>query len=80
MTATTLSQPVDLERLEGMVAQLSFRNRLHLFLELGVPAEDILGIDDCRLHHGGRRLGPDSPMSFDGTTMWCKGCWLWWRL
>lgn len=79
MTAT-LRAPTQYEHLEEALSKLSFRNRLDLMLKLGIPAEDILGMERCTSHHGGRRLGPDSPMSFDGSVLWCKGCWSWWRL
>lgn len=78
MVATELA---DIQaKLEAVLEGLTFREQLNVLLRIGVPAEDIMGLPDCTDHRGATELHPHAPLTFDGHTMWCKGCWKWWSL
>lgn len=72
--------PEQARALEDALLHMTFRQALSVLLNLGVPAEDILGLDHCREHYGKNELPRSSPLNFEGHTMWCKGCWKWWQL
>lgn len=65
------------ERLEAALGALSYRERLNLLLRLGIPAEQLMGMERCTEHYGWRILQASEPLSFNGDTWWCMGCWRW---
>lgn len=65
-------------QLEALLANLTFRERLNLMIEIGVSVETIMGVQKCRNHVGGKRMIDSAPLDFDGGSVWCRGCYAWW--
>jgi hypothetical protein len=74
MATLTVGQ---LTELQTLLERVPFRERLSTLLRLGVPAEEAMGVQDCTAHPGWHILPHTSALSFDGTVVWCRGCWKW---
>lgn len=68
------------EQLQALMAGLTPRGQINLLLVLGVPADTVMGIATCVEHKYARPLSQREPLTFDGDSVWCKGCYTWWRL
>lgn len=68
------------QQLDAVLANMTFREQLNFLLQCGMPAEDIMSIQSCREHVGGRMMHDNQPLSFEGNTLWCKGCWKWYAI
>lgn len=68
------------DQLQALMAHLTPRGQINLLLRLGVPADIVMGIPTCAEHEHARPLSQREPLTFDGDSVWCKGCWKWWRL
>jgi hypothetical protein len=42
-----------------------------------VPAIDVIGVPACDHHVGWHNLPDTSPLAFDGTVVFCEGCYKW---
>lgn len=67
-------------QLEALLANMTFRERLNLLVEIGVSPETIMSVPKCTSHLGGRLMTDSSPLDFNGGSMWCRGCYAWWYL
>lgn len=74
MATITVGQ---LAELQDILGRLPYRERLATLLRLGVPAEEAMGVPDCESHPGWRPLPTTAALRFDGTVVWCRGCWKW---
>lgn len=70
---------LDVARLEAALNALPPRRRVNVLLNVGVPAEEVIGTRDCMDHYGWRLLHDFAPLTFDLTTLWCCVCWRWYR-
>lgn len=66
--------------LEMLLANMTQRQQIGLLLTLGVPAVDVIGIKSCDGHMSGRELRDHEGLTFDGYTVWCRGCSSWWAI
>jgi hypothetical protein len=66
-----------LAELEGKLSKMTPRDRIRLLLRLGVPAIYVMGVPACDHHTGWHNLPDASPLAFDGTVVFCEGCYRW---
>jgi hypothetical protein len=74
---TTAQRNAVLAELTDKLAQLAPRERIRLLLRIGVPAIDVIGVPACDHHVGWHNLPDTSPLAFDGTVVFCEGCYKW---
>jgi hypothetical protein len=74
---TTAQRNAVLDELAGKLSQLTPRERIRLLLRIGVPAIDVIGVPACDHHVGWHNLPDTSPLAFDGTVVFCEGCYKW---
>jgi hypothetical protein len=74
---TTAQRNAVLDELTDKLSQLTPRERIALLLRLGVPAIDVIGVQECTDHIGWHNLPDSAPLAFDGTVVWCEGCYRW---
>jgi hypothetical protein len=70
--------PSKRSELRALLDALPFREQLNVLLKAGIPAQDMLSMHHCRQHAHMKLLRDSDPLTFDGTTLWCRACWHWW--
>lgn len=78
--ALSVEQQSKAAELDALLANMEPRRRINLLLSIGLPAELVMGVLVCDEHTGGKTMSPTEPLSFDGSSVWCKNCFQWWKV
>lgn len=78
--ALSVEAQAKVEQLGQLVASLPPRRRLNVLLTMGIPADVVMGVEDCTGHQKGKPMGDYEPLSFEGESVWCRKCFYWWRV
>lgn len=68
------------QQLGQLIADMPPRKALNFLLKMGIPADVVMGVEQCDGHFGGKPMADTESLSFEGETVWCRKCFYWWKV